>query len=279
LGSTARRRMAKRLSQFEPQSEEVTGLNSKPRGESEAEQIAAMNAAIKQAKDDFAQFAYIAAHNLKEPVRSVSISAERLRRDPESHLSAEGAEYLQQILGGIHRMGDLLDDLFAYSQLDAFPLNPSPVRMIVVVNEAMHALQPQIQQTGAKITHDALPVVSGDQMQLTKVMENLLSNSLKFRSEEAPEIHIGCAPDDSGVRFSVQDNGIGVEPAYADSIFKLFKRLHSREKYPGNGIGLALCRGMVERHGGKIWAEPKAGKGTTVCFTLPETSPNHKRGS
>ncbi len=224
------------------------------------------------ANDQFAQFAYIAAHNLKEPLRSIGIHAGRLEMEQRDALDDRGREAVSQILEGVHRMSDLVDDLFAYSQVDSLRLEPAAVRMELVLSEALFALQGPMQESGVVVTHQDLPVVWGDQLQLTQLMENLLANSIKFRSAEPPRIHVSAQAEGGDITVRVQDNGIGIDPAYREAVFKLFKRLHARDKYPGNGVGLAICRSIVTRHGGRIWVESGEGAGATFCFTLPSTA-------
>lgn len=229
----------------------------------------AEDASRRLAKEEFAQFAYITAHNLKEPLRTIGISAGRLKAESGSTLEPRAQDAIGQILDGVHRMSDLVDDLFAYSTIDSLALEPTPVPMELVFNEVLFRLGEEMQRTRAVVTHNDLPVVLGDQLQLTQLLEHLIGNAIKFRSADDPRIHVLAERRGSQVLLRIQDNGIGVEDGYQEAIFKLFKRLHPREKYSGNGVGLAVCRGIVERHGGRIWVETHQGAGATFCLTLP----------
>ena len=223
----------------------------------------------KRNEPNFAEFAYITAHNLKEPLRSLGICAGRLQKEASEAIDPHARELLQQILHEVHRMSDLVDDLFAYSTIDALEFAPAAVPLQVVLNEAMFALNSEIENADAEVTSANLPAVRGDQMQLTQLFKNLIGNSIKFRGSEAPRIRVSAETRGGEVLVRVEDNGMGIQPAYQEVVFKLFKRLHGREKYPGNGVGLAICRGIVERHGGRIWMEPNAQQGSIFSFTLP----------
>jgi light-regulated signal transduction histidine kinase (bacteriophytochrome) len=226
-------------------------------------------AELTRSNDDLAQFAYVASHDLKEPLRTISIFAELLDLEHGSELQPQAKEGLTYILNGVRRMHELIDDLLAYSQVESREANVRPVDLNSVVKEALFNLHGMIQESGAEVTHDSLPSVTGDRVQLTQLLQNLVGNSIKYRSKESPRIHISCSTLPSEEVISVQDNGIGIDPRYAESIFKLFKRLHVREEYPGNGVGLAICRRIIERHGGRIWVESSEGAGSTFHFTVP----------
>ncbi len=226
-------------------------------------------AELTRSNDDLAQFAYVASHDLKEPLRTISIFAEVLEQEHGNSLDSHAREGLTYILSGVRRMHELIDDLLAYSQVESRESNMKPVDLNAVVTEALFNLHGMIQESGAEVTCDTLPLVTGDRVQLTQLLQNLVGNSIKYRSKEPPKIHVYSTAESSEEVISVRDNGIGIDPRYAESVFKLFKRLHVREEYPGNGVGLAICRRIVERHGGRIWVESSGGAGSTFRFTIP----------
>lgn len=226
-------------------------------------------AELTRSNDDLAQFAYVASHDLKEPLRTIAIFTELLDQEHGESLNPQAQEGLTYILSGVRRMHELIDDLLAYSQVESRESNVKPVDLNAVVQEALFNLHRVIQEAGAEVTADPLPTVTGDRVQLTQLLQNLVGNSIKYRSKESPRIHISFALDVFENVISVRDNGIGIDPRYAESVFKLFKRLHVREEYPGNGVGLAICRRIVERHGGRIWIESDGATGSTFHFTMP----------
>jgi chemotaxis family two-component system sensor kinase Cph1 len=165
----------------------------------------------------------------------------------------------------------LIDDLLAYTSLDAAEARFKPVDLNLVLREASFNLLATIQEAGAGISNDPLPEVLGDHVQLVQVMQNLIGNSIKYRSADAPRIHVSAESREDDHVIEVRDNGIGIDPAYSDGVFKLFKRLHARQEYSGNGVGLAICRKIVQRHGGRIWVESGVGQGATFYFTIAST--------
>jgi light-regulated signal transduction histidine kinase (bacteriophytochrome) len=169
---------------------------------------------------------------------------------------------------GVQRMQNLIQDLLAYSRVGTRGRRMAPTDCEKVLQGALANLRLAIKETGAVVTHDPLPTVTGDEAQLVQLLQNLIGNALKFRGDRKPQIHVSACPYERHTLFSVRDNGIGIEPQYLERIFVIFQRLHGREKYPGTGIGLALCKRIVERHGGRIWVESKPGEGSTFYFTL-----------
>lgn len=228
-------------------------------------------AELSRSNDELVQFAYVASHDLKEPLRTIAIFAQLLGDEQGGRLSPETQEALHYILSGVRRMHELIDDLLSYSQVDSSHSELAPVDLNAVLDEVLFNLHVMIQESYCSVTHDPLPAVAGDRVQLAQLLQNLIGNSIKYRSKDPPRIHVSAQSTSSEVVVSVQDNGIGVDPRYSDGIFKLFKRLHSREEYPGNGVGLAICRKIVERHHGRIWVEPKAGAGANFRFALPRS--------
>lgn len=187
----------------------------------------------------------------------------------KNRLDADADEFIGFAVDGARRMQALIEDLLAFSRVGTKAKPLQPTASAAVVETAVSSLRVAIDESGARIQCDALPVVLGDAVQLTQLFQNLIGNAIKFRRENAPEIHIGAEREDGFWRFSLRDNGIGISPEYFERIFVMFQRLHGRREYSGTGIGLAICKKIVERHGGQIWVESSPGAGSTFKFTLP----------
>lgn len=227
---------------------------------------------LERSNAELEQFAYVASHDLQEPLRMVTSFIQLLEKSFPDQLSPEAKEYMKFAVDGAKRMRDLIDDLLTFSRIDA---RSKPFRLCnseKLAEAVMRKLHTAIEESGAHITHTTLPNVIGDAMQLAQLFENLLTNALKFRGETPPRIQIAAEAQGEFWRLSVQDNGIGIDPRHFSRIFAVFQRLHSRGDYPGTGIGLAICKKIVERHGGTIWVESEPGKGSTFFFTLPRKS-------
>jgi signal transduction histidine kinase len=225
---------------------------------------------LARSNKDLEQFAYVASHDLQEPLRAVSGFVELLRRNLEKTLDEKTNEYMNFTIDGAKRMQSLISGLLEYSRVGTQGKKPLKVNSKEAFDEALAHLQAGIQESGAKITADDLPTVYFDDLQLARLFQNLISNAIKFRSDQAPQIHVSAVHQDGGWRFAVRDNGIGIEPQYAERIFMIFQRLHTRKTYPGTGIGLSICKKIVERHGGKIWVESTQEHGSTFYFTVPD---------
>jgi light-regulated signal transduction histidine kinase (bacteriophytochrome) len=223
---------------------------------------------LERSNRELEQLAYVASHDLQEPLRVVTSNVQLLARRYEDRLDKDGNEFIGFALEGASRMKSLLADLFAYSQISSQGKKLAPVSLDDVVGRVIDNLHLMIDTFGATITHDALPVVIGDDLQLLQLFQSLIGNSIKFRSHEPPRIHIGARPVGERWLFFVRDNGIGIDPQYTERVFVLFQRLHSLEKYPGTGVGLAIARRIIERHGGRIWVDSEPGKGATFYFNL-----------
>ncbi|MEM7015268.1 MAG: ATP-binding protein, partial [Verrucomicrobiota bacterium] len=214
------------------------------------------------------QFAYVASHDLREPLRMVASYVKLLERRYGEKLDEQAQGFIHFAVDGANRMQRLIEDLLTYSRVGSKPQELEPLHAEETLGDALQNLQEAIKDTGAKVTFDPLPIVSGDQTQLTQLFQNLIANGIKFCQDKTPEIHISVQPDHGQWRFSIKDNGIGIKPEYQDRIFKIFQRLHSREDYEGTGIGLAVVNKIVERHHGKIWVKSAVGEGSTFFFTL-----------
>ncbi len=214
------------------------------------------------------QFAYVASHDLQEPLRMISSYTNLIAERHGRELGNEGRELMAYAQDGVARMQRLIDDLLLYSRLNTQGKPMLPTDSLAAMREAMGNLQETIRETGAVISHDNLPVVEADSGQLVQVFQNLIGNAIKFRREDTPRVHVSAEAREKEWVFSVKDNGLGIEPEHLERIFMVFQRLHDREKYPGTGIGLALCQRIVARHGGKIWVESKPGEGSSFFFTI-----------
>lgn len=227
------------------------------------------NEQLARSNNELQQFAYVASHDLQEPLRMVISYMQLLEKRYMDKLDADAREFIGFAVDGAMRMRVLIDDLLAYSRIATRGQTFQPTDSEKALKAAIGNLQIAIQDSGAQITHDPLPTVMADATQLAQLFQNLISNAIKFRRAEAPEVHIHAEPKGNFWCFSVQDNGVGIEPQYFDRIFVVFQRLQSRSAAPGTGIGLAICKKIVERHGGTIWVESELGKGTTFYFTIP----------
>ena len=227
-------------------------------------------AKLSRSNADLEQFAYVASHDLKEPLRAISGSVQILQERYRGQIDPGADEVIKHTVDGATRMQTLIDDLLTYSRLTTREAPLAPTDCEVLLGEVLANLEASITESRAVVTHDPLPTVDADRTQLLQVFQNLISNGIKYRSERTPKIHIGAEERDDQWVFSVRDNGIGIAPQYADRIFRIFQRLHTRREYTGTGIGLAVCKKIVERHGGRIWVESEPEEGSTFFFTLPK---------
>jgi signal transduction histidine kinase len=218
---------------------------------------------------DLEQFAYVASHDLQEPLRKVSGFCELLRTRYRGQLDERADQYIDFAVDGARRMSRLIADLLAFSRVGRSTPARQELQGQALVDQALRNLTTQIGETGAEVTHDPLPTVRGEAALLITVFQNLIGNAVKFHGEQPPRIHIGVTERVGHWEFRISDNGIGIEPAYAEKVFVIFQRLHAKEEYPGTGIGLALCRKILEYHDGTIWLDPEQTEGTAFCFTLP----------
>jgi light-regulated signal transduction histidine kinase (bacteriophytochrome) len=224
---------------------------------------------LRRSNLDLEQFAYVASHDLQEPLRVVINFTELLARKYKGKLDKDADEIIGRAVEGAKRMRALIKDLLALSRVDSRRKEFAPADLNAELRRTLFNLKTAIDESLARVTHDGLPVVIGDQIQLVQLLQNLIANAIKFRGSRPPEIHIGCERDRNQWLFSVKDNGIGIDTKYTEQIFLIFQRLHNRQEYPGTGIGLATYEKIVELHGGKIWVESELGKGSTFYFTLP----------
>ncbi len=226
-------------------------------------------AELAHSNAELEQFAYIASHHLQEPLRTISSFTQLLAMRYKDKLDKEVDKFMYHIVDGASRMQRMIEDMLEYSRVDVAKKTFEPIDFEDIFMQVMTNLKVAIEQNEAIVTHDPLPAVTADATQMVQLFQNLLSNAIKFRSKEKPRIHISARKKENDWIFSVRDNGIGISPKFFGHLFQLFQRNHSRSEYPGTGIGLAICRKIVERHGGNIWAESEVGKGSTFYFTLP----------
>jgi light-regulated signal transduction histidine kinase (bacteriophytochrome) len=225
---------------------------------------------VERTNSEFEQFSYVVSHDLQEPLRMISSYMQLLERRYRGQLDDDADEFIDFAVDGAKRMQILIADLLAYSRVGTRGKPFGPTDSGRVLDQTLTNFGELIAENGATVTHDALPTVMVDGVQLKQVFQNLLSNAIKFQGVASPEIHIGAERMNGEWLFSVRDNGIGIESEYFEKIFVIFRRLHTRQEYPGTGIGLALSKRIIERHGGRIWVESEPGKGATFHFTIPD---------
>jgi light-regulated signal transduction histidine kinase (bacteriophytochrome) len=235
-------------------------------------QLAASAEELARSNRDLEQFAYAASHDLQEPLRLVATYCDLLKRRQGDKLDAEGREFVDYALDAAQRMQQLIDGLLDFARVGNRAPAREPTDLNDVVRDALANLELALAECGGRVTFDKLPTVPADRTLLSQLFQNLISNALKFRAERPPRIVIQTLRRGQLWHFAVIDNGIGIDPRHAEKVFDIFRRLHSREQYPGTGIGLALCKRIVERHGGTIWVKSQPDKGSAFHFTLSAKS-------
>jgi light-regulated signal transduction histidine kinase (bacteriophytochrome) len=227
-------------------------------------------AELARSNADLQQFAYVASHDLQEPLRMVSSYLQLIEQRYKDKLDADGTEFMGYAVDGANRMQMMIQDLLIFSRVESRGASFQLVNCEAVLEQALANLQVAIEENRAVITHDPLPAVMADATQIVQLFQNLIGNAIKFRRQEPPQVHISAQAKGKEWEFSVRDNGIGIDPQYAERIFVIFQRLHNKAEYAGSGIGLAVCKRIVERHGGRIWVESLLGQGATFYFTIPK---------
>ncbi len=239
---------------------------------------------LQRSNIELANFAYVASHDLQEPLRMVSSYLQLLQRRYQGQLDSDADEFIDFAVDGAVRMKALINGLLAYSRVGTRGKEFAPMDCNIALSKMCANLKLAIKDHDAIVTHDPLPIVMGDETQLVQLFQNLIGNAIKFRGTQAPRVHISVERTSEGTiehsdcennesaevwQFAVKDNGIGIDPQYAERIFTIFQRLHGKDEYPGTGIGLAICKKIVERHGGRIWVESTPGEGAAFYFTIP----------
>jgi signal transduction histidine kinase len=233
--------------------------------------------ALKQRSQDLArsnaeleQFASAASHDLKEPLLAITIDLKLLKKRYEGKLEPEADKFITEAIDEAMQMQTLISDMLSYARVGTSGKPFVPADFTVVLNRSLTNLRVPLEQSGAVVTHDPLPEVMADPIQMSQLLQNLINNAIKFHGEEQPRIHISAERKEKEWLFLVSDNGIGIPAEYREKIFEIFQRLHNKKEYPGTGIGLATCKKIVERHGGRIWVKSESGKGSTFYFTIPD---------
>lgn len=237
----------------------------------QTEELRRSNEALERSNMELQHFAYVASHDLQSPLRSISGFAQLLQEQYQNQLDAQAEDWIRRAVGSIQQMQALIRDLLAYSSVDARTRPFEETDFQEVFDDAVKALNASIQDSGAMVTCDSLPVVLGDRWQLVQLMQNLLANALIYRRNNHPSaVHVSAVRQGTEWVFSVRDDGIGIDPKYHERVFEIFRRLHDQQEYPGTGIGLAICRRVVQGHGGRIWLESEPGRGSIFYFSIPE---------
>jgi PAS domain S-box-containing protein len=245
-------------------------IAERKRIEEERERYAAE---LRRSNEELQQFAYVISHDLREPLRMVKGYMDLLAGRYADQLDEKAGEYIAYAVDGAERMQDMIQALLRLSRVQTRGEAFAPTDVEAALARAQRVLGRAIAEAGAEVTHDPLPTVLADEAQLIQVLQNLVANGIKFRRKDAsPHVHVSARRQADTWTLSVTDNGIGIDPDQTDRLFQIFQRLHTREAYPGTGIGLALCRRIVARHGGRIWVESEPGVGSTFYFTLPDVS-------
>ncbi|TAF10481.1 MAG: cyanobacterial phytochrome A, partial [Nostocales cyanobacterium] len=235
----------------------------------QADELAQLASDLERSNAELKKFAYVASHDLQEPLNQVANYVQLLEMRYEAQLDEDAKEFINYAVEGVSLMQTLIDDVLAYSKVDTQAIAFQVTEVETALERALSNLRKRISESGTTITHDPLPTVMADSTQIMQLFLNLVGNAIKFRSHEPPQIHIGAERLEDEWLFSVRDNGIGIDPQFSDRIFIIFQRLHTRDEYPGTGMGLAICKKIVECHRGRIWVESQLGQGATFYFTIP----------
>ncbi len=232
--------------------------------------VAQRTAELKRSNMELEEFAYVASHDLQEPLRKVRSFTELFATKFGDQIDEDGRRYINYVVDGAERMQGLIQDLLTYSRVGRAELEQIDGDIGSIVDDVLVQIEQTVKDAGAIVTRDHLPTLPVNPRQIGMLIQNLLTNAIKFRGPEPPCIHISADEHDGEWRFAVKDNGIGIKPEHFTRVFQIFQRLHGRSQYPGTGIGLAICKRVIERHGGRIWIESTAGEGSTFTFTLPK---------
>jgi light-regulated signal transduction histidine kinase (bacteriophytochrome) len=224
---------------------------------------------LERSNKELEQFAYVASHDLQEPLRMVASYLQLLEMRYKDKLDADAQEFIAFAVNGAIQMKQRITDLLTYSRVDTHSRPFRSINCEHLLAKALSNLEVAVKENSAVITHDPLPTVMADASQLMEVFQHLTENAIKFHADRQPHVHISAEQRGGEWLFSVRDNGIGIAPEYVERVFAIFSRLHTQARYPGTGIGLAICKRVVEHHGGRIWVESQPGEGSTFFFTIP----------
>jgi light-regulated signal transduction histidine kinase (bacteriophytochrome) len=227
------------------------------------------NESLEQSNMELQQFAYIASHDLQTPLRSIAAFAQFLQKDYQGQLDEQADDYINRMVGSVKSMQTMIGDLLAYSRIESQTVSFHPVDLNQVCDDAVGMLRPLIEDTAGEVTHDDLPTIAGERSQLAQLLQNLISNGIKYHGDQPPRVHVSAQWQDGVWTIAVRDEGIGIDAKYHEKIFEIFRRLHTEQEYSGTGIGLAVCRRIVHRHGGQMWLESQPGEGCTFYFSVP----------
>src|SRR4030042_3490845 len=263
---TVRKRVEEELRKYREHLEELV--------EQRTAELKKMADELTRSNKDLKEFAYVVSHDLKEPLQVIKGFLMLFEKRYKDKLDEKANEIIRFTVDGAERMQELIKDLLEYSQVGTKGKEFKPADCSLILNKAISNLKVSIEESGGVVTHDTLPTVTADAIQLSRLFQNLIGNAIKFHGSEAPMVHISTERKGDEWLFSVRDNGMGIDPKFADRIFTVFQRLNSSDEYPGTGIGLAICKKIVEHHGGRIWVESEPGKGATFYFTIPERQAN-----
>ena len=237
-------------------------------------ELAETTARLERSNEELQRFATVASHDLREPLRVVSGFADLLARRHSDELGPEGQRFVEAITGGVARMDDMISDLLAYARAGRVDQPLEPVDANEVVTDVLEGLQRAIEEAGAEVEVEPLPMVTGNAAALRQLFQNLIANAIKFVDGGPPRVRIWAAEVPEGWRFTIRDNGIGIDSEQAERIFGMFARLHGADRYPGTGVGLAVCQRIVDVHGGRIWVEPAPSGGSQFMFTIARATPS-----
>lgn len=232
------------------------------------EELKRYMAELERSNSELQQFAHIASHDLQEPLRMISSYVQLLKRRYKDKIDTKADRYINHVVDGTHRLQMLINDLLTYSRVGKGSKELELTDCSAVFDKTIVNLRKAIDESGAQVSHGALPTMKADALQLGQLFQNLIGNAIKFRNNKPPEINVSAVNKGDEWLFAIRDNGIGIDPKHFERIFSVFQRLHSKAEYSGTGIGLAICKKVVERHGGRIWVESEPGKGTTFYFTI-----------
>ncbi|NET71909.1 MAG: cyanobacterial phytochrome A, partial [Sphaerospermopsis sp. SIO1G2] len=243
----------------------------------QADELAQLAQDLERSNAELKKFAYVASHDLQEPLNQVANYVQLLEMRYDAELDEDAKEFINYAVEGVSLMQTLIDDVLAYSKVDTQAIAFQVTEIEVALEKALSNLRNRIYETGTTITHDPLPTIMADGTQIMQLFLNLIGNAIKFRSHQPPQIHIGTERLEDEWLFSIEDNGIGIDPQFSDRIFVIFQRLHTRDEYPGTGMGLAICKKIIECHRGNIWVESQFGQGATFYFTIPAGGSERER--